>query len=61
MVANKTQKTLVGFYQRTLEPTLQLVYVVNDLSTFNSNSSNTNNEITIERLLWKDKWLQDYH
>ena len=60
MVANKRQKTLVDFYQRTLEPALELINVVNDLGTYNSNSSNANNKVTAARLLWKDKWLQDY-
>jgi len=60
MAVNKRQKTLVGFYQKTLEPTLESVHVVNGLSTSNSNSSNANNKVAAARLLWKDKWLQDY-
>ena len=60
MVANKRQKILARFYQKTLDPTLESVHVVNGLSTFNSNSSNANNKVAAERLLWKDKWLQDY-
>ena len=42
--------------QKTLEPTLEFVYVVSGLSTSNSNSSNTNNKVAAARLLWKDKW-----
>ena len=61
MAANKRQKTLAGFYQRTLEPTLELVNVVNDLGTCDSNSSNANNKVAAARLLCKDNWLQDYN
>jgi len=50
----------VGFYQRTLEPRLDLVHVVNDLGTSNSNSQNANKKIADTRLLWKEEWLQDY-
>ena len=48
------------FIKRTLKPTLELVHVMNGLSTSNSNSSNANNKVATARLLWKDKWLQDY-
>ena len=51
MAANKRQKTLAGFYQKTLEPTLELVHVVNGLSTSNSTSSNANNKVAAARLL----------
>lgn len=60
MAANKRQKTLTGFYQRTLELILELVHVVNDLSTSNSNSLNANNKVVVAKLFWKGKWLQDY-
>ena len=60
MATNKRQKTLAGFYQKTLEPTIELVHVVNGSSTCNSNSSNVNNKVTTAMLLWKDKWLLDY-
>ena len=60
MAANKRQKTLAGFYQKTLEPTIELVHVVNGSSTSNSNSSNANNKLATAKLLWKDKWLLDY-
>ena len=62
MATNKRQKILAGFfYQKTLEPTLELVQVVNGLSISNSTSSNANNKVAAARLLlWKNKWLQDY-
>ena len=60
MVANKSQKAFAGFYQNTLEPTFEFVNVVDGLSTFNSNSSNANNKVATARLLWKNKWLQNY-
>ena len=45
MAANKKQKTLACFYQKTLEPTIELVHVVNGPSTSNSDSSNANNKV----------------
>ena len=60
MAANKRQKTLVGFYQRALEPSFELVHVVNAQSSSSSNLSSANNKVTAARLLWKEKWLQDY-
>ena len=51
MATNKRRKTLVDFYQKTLEPTIELVHVVNGSSTCNSNSSNANNKVATARLL----------
>ena len=45
MAANKKQKTLACFYQKTLEPTIELVHIVNGPSTSNSDSSNANNKV----------------
>ena len=55
MATNKKQKTLADFYQKTLEPTIELVHVVNGSNASNSNSSDANNKVATARLLWKDK------
>ena len=53
-------KRLSRVFIKTLWNQHLSVHVVDGLSTFNSNSSNANNKVATARLLWKNKWLQNY-